>query len=132
MTQMTFDWFTPGQLIGRSEVALDAQMFARWFAIFPQDETDAEAGRMPMGLSAPLLMQAYAAILHGKPKGNVHGGQLFSFAALPRLGDVVVSEMRCLGKRLSGQRKWLELGIRSAHPDGTLYWNAKMTVLWAE
>lgn len=130
MTAMTFDWFTVGDLIGSSEVALDAQMFARWFAIFPQD--DQGDGTMPMGLSSPLMMQAYANILHGKPKGNVHGGQRFTFTALPRLGDVVISEIRCLGKRMSGPRKWLELGITSRDRAGDLFWDAKMTVLWAE
>lgn len=130
MTMMTFDWFQTGQLIGSSEVALDAQMFARWYAIFPQD--DQGDAIMPMGLSSPLTMQAYADILNAKPKGNIHGGQRFSFSALPRLGDVVVSDIRCLSKRLSGARKWIELGITSRDRAGRVFWDAEMTVLWAE
>ncbi len=129
MTAMVFDWFEEGAVLGRHRIRLDDEMFGRWDAIFPQDSGGAV---MPPGMAAPVMMQAYAAVLNRKPPGNIHGGQIFSFRGFPARGEHVTTEFRCLSKRRKGDRKWLELGLTSTSDTGEIYWTGKMTVLWAQ
>lgn len=128
MSVLDFESLEEGSVLGQHRVLLGDDTFARWSAIFPED---IDGDVMAPGMAAPMMMQAYAEILKKKPKGNIHGGQRFTFHRLPRLGTHITTEFRCVAKTLKGTRKWVDLEFWSGTDEGKVCWTGRMTVLWA-
>lgn len=125
---LTFDAFQPGQEFGAHALTLDQPLFAAWSALFPHDPaTDA----MPQGMTAPVFMRAYAALLQPRPPGNVHGAQRFEIIRLPRLGETLTTRIACAGKERKGERRWVTLEGVTTGAGGAPAFLSRMTVLWA-
>lgn len=125
---LTFDSFAPGTILGRSETVLDATAFRRWFDLFPEDE---QGPVMPAGMVAVVTMRAYGEVLTPRPPGNVHGAQRFEVERLPRLGDRLVTEFRCVDKSIRGERKWITFETATTAPAGERFFTGRMAILWA-
>jgi hypothetical protein len=125
---LTFSSFAPGTLMGRAEMLLDAAAFQQWFELFPEDE---QGTVMPAGMVAVVTMRAYSEVVAPRPPGNVHGAQRFEIERLPLLGDRLVTEFRCVDKKLRGERKWVTFGSTTTGPAGKRFFTGRMTILWA-
>jgi hypothetical protein len=125
---LTFAGFLPGTLMGVRESVLDEASFRRWFALFPEDE---HGETMPAGMVAAVTMRAYSEILVPRPPGNVHGAQRFDIERLPRLGDRLVTELRCAEKNVKRERNWVTFETLTRAPAGQPFFSGRMTVLWA-
>jgi hypothetical protein len=124
---LTYDSFTPGQLMGAREMVLDAAALAAWQALFPED---AAGGAMPHGMVAAICMRAYAEILQPRPPGNLHAAQHFTLLRLPRQGERLTTTITCLEKTQRKGRPWVTLGMATTGPEGPAF-NGRMTVIWA-
>lgn len=124
---ITFETFTPGQVMGRSETVLDAAKLRAWRELFPEDDLD---GVMPHGMVAAIAMRAYAEVLQPRPPGNVHAAQRFDLLRLPRAGERLVTTITCLGKEQRRGRFRVTLGMDAAGAEGPAF-RGRMTVLWA-
>ena len=124
-----FDTFQPGQPIGMGELRLDRDLVERWLSLYPEDR---DGDRMPAGMTAVVLMRAYADAANPRPPGNVHGEQRFSIARLPEIGDRLITTLVCDGKELKGGRRWVRIASETRRDDGTLLFTGLMTTLWAK
>ncbi|MEJ1938492.1 MaoC family dehydratase [uncultured Bradyrhizobium sp.] len=124
-----FETFEPGKTIGSRTLTLSAELLQRWLTLFPDDH---DGERMPPGMTAAVYSRAYSDILQPRPPGNVHGQQLFTIAKLPVVGDTLVTELRCEGKELKGERRWVRFASETRRQDGTLMFSGLMTTLWAK
>ena len=124
-----FDTFQPGKPIGTSAFRLDRDLVEHWFSLYPEDR---DGDRMPAGMTAVVLMRAYANTASPRPPGNVHGGQRFNIVRLPRIGDPLVTALVCDGKELKNGRRWVRIASETRRDDGTLLFTGLMTTLWAK
>jgi len=124
-----FDTFEPGSTIGSRTLTLDRAFVERWFTLFPDDR---DGGRMPAGMMAAICSRAYCDILQPRPPGNVHGQQQFTIEQLPEIGDCLITALRCEGKELKKERRWVRFSSETRRSDGTLMFSGLMTTLWAE
>lgn len=124
-----FDTFEPGTTIGSRTLTLDRELLEGWLTLFP-DDRDGE--RMPPGMMAAVHSRAYCSILQPRPPGNVHGQQSFTLNTLPKVGDTLVTYLRCESKKLKGDRRWVQFASHTRRSDGELMFFGLMTTLWAK
>ncbi|MBR0681545.1 hypothetical protein GXW74_13700 [Roseomonas eburnea] len=124
---ITYESFTPGQVMGRSEAVLDAAKLQAWQALFPEDDL---GGAMPHGMVAAIAMRAYAEVLQPRPPGNVHAAQHFDLLRLPHVGEHLTTTITCLEKEVRKGRFRVTLGMDTAGTEGPAF-RGRMTVLWA-
>lgn len=127
---LTFETFEVGKDYGSEPVTLTPEMFDDWAALFPDDR--AIAPEMPEGMSAVLTINAYMKLLSLRPPGNVHGSQRTVMKKLPRLGDTVTTNIRCLSKEMRNGRRWVELETITSAADGEVHFTGTMRVVWAQ
>jgi hypothetical protein len=123
-----FETFTPGVVIGTRSLTLDSAFVERWLSLFPEDR---DGDRMPVGMTAAVMIRAYSDVLQPRPPGNVHGAQRFEIARLPRIGDTLVTTIACDSKELKGERRWVRIASETRRDDGTTMFTGLMTTLWA-
>lgn len=123
-----FERFVPGTPIGRHESELTQADIDAWCVLFPEDRMGT---KMPPGMVASVTMQAYASLLRKKPPGNVHAGQNFTLHRLPSAGDRLVTELRCAGKEIKNERRWLTLETATRNAAGETMWTGRITAIWA-
>lgn len=124
---ITYDDFTPGAVMGRSEALLDAAKLEAWRALFAEDDL---GGVMPHGMVAVLAMRAYAEVVQPRPPGNVHAAQHFDLFRLPRLGETLTTTITCIAKEIRRDRRRVTLQMDCAGEQGPAF-RGLMTVLWA-
>jgi hypothetical protein len=124
---ITYDDFTPGAVMGRSEALLDDAKLAAWAALFPEDDL---GGVMPQGMVAVLAMRAYAEVVQPRPPGNVHAAQRFDIFRLPRAGELLTTTITCLAKEIRRERRRVTLRMDCGGAQGPAF-RGEMTVLWA-
>jgi acyl dehydratase len=125
---ITYDSFTPGQVMGTREMVLDGAALKEWCELFPQDDL---GGAMPHGMVAAISMCAYSEVLQPRPPGNVHAAQHFELLRLPRQGERLTTTISCLDKERRKGRPWVTLWMETAGPEG-LAFRGRMTVIWAK
>lgn len=123
-----FETFEPGQLIGRGTLRLGRDLVEQWLTLFPADR---DGDTMPPGMMAVIYSRAYSSIVLPRPPGNVHGQQVFTVKRMPMIGDELVTDLRCEGKELKGDRRWVRFGSDTRRADGELMFSGLMTTLWA-
>jgi acyl dehydratase len=43
-----------------------------------------------------------------RPPGGIHGGQTFKVTRMPRIGETLLTEVKCLSKEIKKDRKWVK------------------------
>ncbi|MBR0671655.1 hypothetical protein [Neoroseomonas soli] len=124
---ITYETFSPGQVMGSSEAVLDTAKLQAWRALFPEDDF---GGEMPHGMVAAIAMRAYAEVLQPRPPGNVHAAQHFDLFRLPRAGERLTTTITCLEKEIRKGRFRVTLGMDTVGSEGPAF-RGRMTVLWA-
>jgi hypothetical protein len=125
----TFDRFDPGAVLGTESWVFDEAALEEWKALFPDDA--ACAPRMPPGMVAVVAQQCFMRIFTDRPPGNIHTGQLFRLAKLPRLGDTIATELCCLKKELRKEKRWITVGSTARSSTGEIFFIGEMTLIWA-
>lgn len=126
---LLFDGFQPGAVMGRASERVDAALLGLWQQLYPSSGPD--AGEMPEGVATVLIMRAYMKVLAPRPPGNIHARQRVELTALPRLEEEVTTEIRCTGKRMHKERRYVEVASRSTGAGGRELFNGAMTLIWA-
>lgn len=124
-----FDTFEAGMPIGSRTLVLGRELLEQWLTLFPADR---DGERMPPGMMAAVYSRAYSDILQPRPPGNVHGQQVFTVSQMPVVGDTLVTDLRCEGKELKGERRWVRFASDTRRADGVLMFSGQMTTLWAK
>lgn len=126
---LLFEGFQPGAVLGRACERVDAALLEQWVQLYPWDQP--APGEVPAGLSTVLLMRAYMRILSPRPPGNIHARQRIELIDALRLDEEVATEIRCAGKQLRKERRYVELVTRSTGERGRALFDGTMTLIWA-
>jgi hypothetical protein len=127
---LLFDGFRPGAVMGRTTERVDDKLLALWRELYPWDE--APPGGLPAGVATVLVMRAYMKVLAPRPPGNIHARQRLELAVLPQVGEEVTTELRCTGKELRKERRYVDVETCSTGADGRALFNGAMTLIWAK
>lgn len=127
---LTFDSFTPGAELGHWEEPVDARLIATWENLFGASEQDQPARQT--GVCIALMMRAFLKAVAPRPPGNIHARQLMTIATLPQAGDIVHSTIRCVGKQIKRERKYLDLEVTGYDKSQRLLYRGKMSLIWAQ
>ncbi len=126
---LVFDAFQPGTTMGHVTERADEALLSRWRMLYPWDVQ--LAGEVPAGVATVLIMRAYMKILAPRPPGNIHARQRVEITALPRVGEEVTTMLRCTGKALRKERRFVDVETRSSGMDGRPLFTGAMTLIWA-
>lgn len=126
---MTFDDFRPGTALGECSFAFNEDAVAGWSSLFPDDRRSLPT--MPVAMIAMVVMRAYMAIMKDRPPGNVHAGQKFWIARLPRLNDRLTTRLSCLDKERKNERRWVTFASETTGAAGEVLFRGRMTTIWA-
>jgi hypothetical protein len=125
---MIFADIMPGVDLGESEFRLTDAEIAEWTSLFPCDA--AALPVMPRAMVAMVVMRAFMAIMHDRPKGNIHAEQSTAIAVLPSIGDVMTTRLRSIEKTLKNGRRWITFESETVRSCGTLLFRGRMKMLW--
>lgn len=123
-----FDDFRPGAVMGESVQTLSPALAERWRRIFGDDAGD---GAEAAGLLVVSMMRAYLAVVAPRPPGNVHARQRLRLQELPRSGEAVRHVVRCLGKELRRERRYVDLELVGTGAEGRTLYTGTMSLIWA-
>lgn len=127
---LRYDDFEPGRVLGETSEPLDDAMARRWRQLFDADGAAPSAAE-GASLALILMMRAYCRVVSPRPPGNVHARQGFALAALPRAGETVRTVVRCTGKEIKRERRYVELETTGTGDAGRALFNGRMTLVWA-
>ncbi|HEY9273215.1 hypothetical protein [Achromobacter sp.] len=128
-TLYTYDSFTPGTMLGDWEEPLDARLLALWERLFGSHAQDAPARQA--GLAVALMMRAYLNVVTPRPPGNIHARQALSVLGLPQAGERIRSTVRCIGKEMRGERRYLQLEVAGEGAARRPLYTGRMNLIWA-
>jgi len=129
-TPWTFDRFAEDAVIGECTLATDAAQLASWHAV--GGRTAGTDTHLPAGLLVALSMRGYMTVVTPRPPGNVHGSSILRWGdASAPVGQPLTARVRCLGRQLARERRWVRLGVELARADGALVLAHEIKMLWA-
>lgn len=119
----------PGSVMGQSVFRLTDVEASQWTALFPTDARYLPT--MPRAMVAMVVMRAFMEIMHDRPKGNIHAGQTFWFSALPKLGEIMTTQLRCVEKFIKSDKRWVVFETKTMNAMATPLFRGKMNLIWA-
>ena len=126
----TYDHYEPGKVYGVKEFTVDDAVVAKWRTVYPGDN---DPGVMPAGMLAMIVVDAVLTHNAPRPPGGVHGGQTFDVNRMPRIGETLLTEVKCLDKEIKKNRKWVRALTTTRNKDtGELLLTGIMTTLVAQ
>jgi acyl dehydratase len=126
----TYDYYEPGKVYGSKNFTIDETVVAKWRTVYPNDN---EPGVVPGGMLAMIVVDAVLTLNSPRPPGGVHGGQTFDVRRMPRIGETLVTEVKCLDKDIKKGRKWVRtLTTTRSKDNGEIVLTGIMTTLVAE
>lgn len=124
-----YEDFVPGGLMGESVQVYDAAQAARWQSIFGHQAGESAAEAASMAVIS--MMRGYLAVVAPRPPGNVHARQKLQMHGLPQPGEAVRIAVRCAGKELRRERKYVELAVQGRGAQERALFDAVLTLIWA-
>ena len=120
--------FQPGSALGAHVEPYSPELAAAWRDLFGGAEPGpAEAASVALVLA----MRAYLAVVSPRPPGNVQARQRFTLHRLPRAGESVRSEVRCLDKNTQRERRYLELQVQGTGDGASAIYTGVLSLIWA-
>ncbi len=107
---------SPERVYGRHTETLGEALLERWCALYPWDRP--RRARCPRAVATVLTMRAYMLALQPRPPGNVHAGTTMRVLAPLVLGSRVTTEIRCVGKELKRDRRFVDVASRCVDEAG--------------
>jgi hypothetical protein len=126
---MVFAKIEPGIVLGQSEFRVTNAEVSEWTSLFPSD--GAALPVMPHAMVAMVSMRAFMEIMQDRPKGNIHAGQSTLIWALPYIGDILITRLRCIEKTLKDERRWITFETDTVRSCGKALFRGQMKMLWA-
>jgi acyl dehydratase len=124
---MLFDDFDAGAVLGRHVEPVDDALLGQWRAVFHGHQGTPSPG----GLAMAFAMRAYLTVLPKRPPGNIHARQRLKLHGPVKPGERIEATLRCVGKELRNDRRRLTLAVSAQTSDGSPWFDAEMTILWA-
>lgn len=125
----TYDYYQPGKVYGVKEFVVSEEMIAKWRSVYP-DDVDSDA--MPAGMLAMIIVDAVLTHNAPRPPGGVHAAQSFDVKRIPRIGETLLTEVKCLDKEIKNDRKWVRaLTSTTSKQTGDVVLTGIMTTLVA-
>ena len=126
----TYDYYVPGKVYGVKEFTVDETVVAKWRTVYPGDN---DPGVVPGGMLAMIVIDAVLTLNAPRPPGGVHGGQTFDVRRMPRIGETLLTEVKCLDKEIKKDRKWVRVATTTRSKDaGEIVLTGIMTSLLAQ
>ncbi|MDN8618476.1 hypothetical protein [Variovorax ginsengisoli] len=127
---ITFADFEPGRELGAHVEAYAPALATSWQSIFGRTA----AGGMAEGasLAVVLAMRAYLTVVSPRPPGNIQARQRFQMHSVPRTGEAIRSEVRCIDKQIKRERLYVDLQVQGTGEDGRVLYTAVMSLIWAQ
>jgi hypothetical protein len=122
--------FEPGRELGAHVEAYAPALATSWQRIF--------GGAAPRGaaegasLAVVLAMRAYLTVVSPRPPGNIQARQRFQMHSLPRTGEAIRSEVRCIDKKIKRERLYVDLQVQGTGDEGRVLYTAVMSLIWAQ
>ncbi len=126
---ITFDALAAGQEFGVCPFDFTDEAVEQWATLFPDDSACWPV--MPPAMTSMVVMRAFMQLLRDRPPGNIHAGQKFVIATLPRLGDSLITTLGCIGKEVKNERRWVRFGSETRDHSGRPLFRGEMTTIWA-
>lgn len=126
---IVFDDFVPGAPMGERVEVYDAEQARRWQSIFGQAEGSSAAEGASMAVIS--MMRGYLNLVTPRPPGNVHARQRLQMHGIPRAGESIRIAVRCTGKELRRERKYVELAVQGSGAQGRALFAAQLSLIWA-
>jgi hypothetical protein len=127
-----YDDFVPGAPMGEWTQVYDDEQAKRWQAIFgdaPEKEGNGASEGASMAVIA--MMRGYLNVVTPRPPGNVHARQRLQMHGIPRPGESIRLTVRCSGKALRRERKYVELTVLGNGVGDRALFDAVLTLIWA-
>jgi acyl dehydratase len=126
---MNFADLTVGATLGSAPFVLSEQEAAQWIALFPRDARYLPT--MPRAMMSMITMRAFMHVMKDRPKGNVHAGQNVDLMALPQMGDLLTTTIRCIDKTMKNGRRWVNFETQTLNERGAPLFRGTMNMIWA-
>lgn len=106
----------------------DQAMSDRWRSIFATQEDQAAE---QASIALVLAMRALLSIVAPRPPGNVHARQHMTVHALPKIGEIIHTEVTCLAKQIKRERMYVDFAVNGTGTDDRKLFGAQMSLIWA-
>ena len=125
----TYYQYEVGKVYGEKRFAVDDEVLRKWRTVYP---LDADNEVMPGGMLAMVVLDAIMFFHTPRPPGGVHAGQSFEVLRMPRVGDELVTEVKCLEKEIKKDRKFVRVQTTTRHGQtGEVMFKGVMTTIVA-
>ncbi|MFQ6721398.1 hypothetical protein OMF40_14025, partial [Bordetella pertussis] len=84
-----------------------------------------------LGMCIRDRIRAYLNVVTPRPPGNIHAQQILSIDGLPGVGETVRSRIRCLGKEIRRERRYLQLEVSGVGERERNLYTGRMNLIWA-
>ena len=123
-----YDHFEGGKKYGSDSFTVDRDQIDKWLSVYPDDDN---GDLMPPGMIAMIQIQCYMACITPRPKGNVHGSQVFDLRRMPKVSETLTTDVECTKKEIRKGRKWVETTYTTRGDEGDVVFTGVMTTLVA-
>jgi hypothetical protein len=124
-----WDDFYPGQALGQTEETFDAGLSRAWQGIFGSEGAGTSAEGAAVAVA--MMMRGYLGVVAPRPPGNVHARQRFTLHARPAQGEVIRTRVRCLGKEMKRERRYVDLEVHGTGEGARRIYDGVLTLIWA-
>lgn len=117
-----------GHVYGVHELLLSSRLVDNWCRLYRHAMRD---DRMPAGMMSVVSIRAFMALIPSRPPGGIHAGQQFTIEELPRVGELLHTQLCCVRKEARQGRLWVDLEMECRGADGRALFRGKHIALWA-
>lgn len=127
-----FDDFVPGATLGEIALPFQPELATAWQRIFGDQPAQGAGGAAEgASMAVVMMMRAYLGVVTPRPPGNVHARQQLHLSGTPRVGEVIRTEMRCVGKEMRRERRYVELQAVGTGDGRRPLFDGRLTLIWA-
>ena len=123
--------FEPGKILGERTEIYDDTKAQLWRQIFGQAQHGEASAAEAASMALANMMRAYLNVLTPRPPGNIHAKQRLRLHSLPRSGETMKVTVRCVGKEVRRERKYVELQVEGFGADTRPVFAGLATLIWA-
>jgi hypothetical protein len=125
-----FDRFVAGAEIGSCSQAVDSALLRQLRRVYGGAGSAPSRGESAT-LAMVIMMRAYMSLVAPRPPGNIHARQRLRLEALPALGETLQTTVRCLGKEIRRERRFVDFEAAGTGAGGRPVFNGILTLVWA-
>jgi hypothetical protein len=128
---LRFESLAAGMVLGEAEFACESSVVERWWSVYAELPRPIHDDLVPPGMAAVIVMMAFAKIAANRPKGNVHGSQVFKWRRRPRIGERVATRFSVADAVVKNGRNWVTFTTTTSDELGAVVLEGEMISVWA-